>query len=233
MIRFSALLLAAGLAAAGCATPGTDLTPAPSATTVTAERAVDRVRGVRVTAEPNAWTGLARVATQVTPMRVSIQNNGSVPVRLRYSDFVLVTDAGARYSALPPYQIGGEVTEPTLVDAGVPVNRPGFTYDRFTVAQPYAGLYPSIRAYTRPYTYDRTYYDRYATVYRDVALPTDEMLAQVLPEGVVEPGGNVRGFLYFEHVPDDAGRVRFRADVVNADTGEAFGEVSIPFVVGS
>jgi hypothetical protein len=57
------------------------------------------------------------------------------------------------------------------------------------------------------------------------------MIAEVLPEGVLEPGGRVEGFLYFERVDPQAPRVRFRADLTSADTGEVFGEVSIPFTV--
>ena len=222
------LLLA--LAAAGCSAPGTQLDPAPSATTVGAETAVDRVGGVRMTAETGAWTGLARVQSVVTPIRVTITNGSQEPLRLRYNEFALVSPTGQRYAALPPYGVEGDVADPTLVDAYGPVT-PAFTYDRFRVAPYYASVYPTLTPYSSPFYYDRPYYDRYYTVYRDIELPTREMVEQVLPEGVIDPGGRVSGFLYFERVDPDAPRVRFRADLTDADTGNSFGEISIPFTV--
>lgn len=157
---------------------------------------------------------------------------GRVPLRLRYNEFALVSPTGRRYAALPPYGVEGDVADPTLVDAYDPVT-PAFTYDRFRVAPYYASVYPTLTPYNDPFYYDRPYYDRYYTVYRDIELPTQEMVEQVLPEGVIDPGGSVSGFLYFERVDPEAPRVRFRADLANARTGETFGEVSIPFTVES
>jgi hypothetical protein len=56
------------------------------------------------------------------------------------------------------------------------------------------------------------------------------MIVKALPEGVLEPGGRVTGFVYFEEV-EDVPRVRFVAQLVNASTGARFGTLTIPFVV--
>lgn len=229
-MRFSLPLLAAAVLV-GCSAPGTQLDPAPAANTVGAETAVDRVNNVRMTVESGTWPGLARVKTEVTPLRVTISNGSNVPIRLRYNEFALVNPQGQRYSALPPYGVEGDVTDPTLVDAYNPVTAPGFSYSGFRVAPYYSTVYPTITPYSGAFYYDRPYYDRYYTVYRDIELPTEEMVELALPEGVLDPGGNVSGFLYFERVDSSAPRVRFRADLSNAQTGNTFGEVSIPFVV--
>jgi hypothetical protein len=231
MIRpLSASLLALALLV-GCSAPGTSLDPAPAATTVGPETAVNQVQGVRVTAESGAWDGLARVRTEVTPIRVTMQNGSSMPVRIRYSEFALVGPSGERYSALPPYGVEGSVEDPTLVEAYDPVTTPAFTATGFRVAPYYGSVYPTLTPYTSTFGYDPVYYDRYATVYRDIELPTEEMVEDVLPEGVLDPGGRISGFLYFEKVSASAPRVRFRGDLVSATSGEVFGEVSIPFVV--
>jgi hypothetical protein len=223
--------LALTLLLAACSAPGTQLDPAPAATTVGSETAVDRVDDVRMTVESGTWPGQARVKTEVTPLRVTVSNGGGVPIRLRYNEFALVGPDGRRYVALPPYGVEGEITDPTLVDAYDPVTAPGFTYSGFSVAPYYASVYPTLTPYGGSFYYDRPYYDRYYTVYRDIELPTAEMVGRALPEGVLDPGGEVSGFLYFERVPPSAPRVRFRADLANARTGNTFGGISIPFVV--
>jgi hypothetical protein len=57
------------------------------------------------------------------------------------------------------------------------------------------------------------------------------MLAEALPEGVVQEGGKVSGFLYFEGVANRESRVEFVMNLVDASNGENFGQVSIPFAV--
>ena len=226
-------VLAGALAAAGCATSRTELDPAPAANEVSGmmDAAVDRVEGVRMVVQSQAWPGMSEIKTEVTPLRVVIENNGSVPVRLRYDEFTLVGPQGTRYSALPPYGVEGSVEEPVLVEGYDPITAPAFEYDNFYVAPYYASAYPTIDPYADPFYYDPYYYDRYETVWQSINLPTEEMVAEVLPEGVLDPGGRVAGFLYFERVDPEAPRVRFRADLVSAADGDVFGEVSIPFIV--
>jgi hypothetical protein len=50
-----------------------------------------------------------------------------------------------------------------------------------------------------------------------------------VPEGVLNDEGIISGFLYFPRVPKDAEGVRFDFLLVNADTGDSFGTISIPF----
>jgi hypothetical protein len=227
------VFLVGALAATGCTASRTDLDPAPAANEVSGmmDAAVDRVEGVRMVVQSQAWSGMSEVKAEVTPLRVVIENNGSVPVRLRYDEFTLVGPQGARYSALPPYGVEGSVEEPVLVEGYDPITAPTFEYSNFYVAPYYASAYPTLDPYADPFYYDPYYYDRYETAWQSINLPTEEMVAEVLPEGVLDPGGRVAGFLYFERVDPETPRVRFRADLVSAVDGDVFGEVSIPFTV--
>jgi hypothetical protein len=55
------------------------------------------------------------------------------------------------------------------------------------------------------------------------------MLDRALPDGVVEPGGRVGGFLYFQRL-ERPGPFTFSVDLVDAKTGQRFGAITIPFV---
>jgi hypothetical protein len=57
------------------------------------------------------------------------------------------------------------------------------------------------------------------------------MLRQALPEGVLEPGGVATGFVYFQHLSGDTGRVALRAELPS-DAGEQVTRLEIPFVMG-
>ncbi len=223
------LLLLAAVALAGCAA---NLQPAPSSQAVAGleKAAVSNVAGVRMVAQSGEWPGKVPIADEVTPVRVIIENSSGQPLRISYNLFALVAPAGQRFSALPPYRIEGSVAEPALAPGYGPIGAPGFGYSGFQVAPYYGGVYPGIAPYGGPFYTDPFYYNNYYRRWRTVELPTTEMLQRVLPEGVLNSGGRADGYLYFEKV-NGAPRVAFRADLVNAETGNSFGEIRIPFVV--
>jgi hypothetical protein len=237
MIRALAALTCT-MAVTGCAT--TTLTPAPSAATIPGEpnTVIDRVDGVSVTIESNAWNGSRGVLSAVEPIRVTISNQGSTPIRLRYSDFALVDPTGRRYAALPPYRVEGSLLNPFIPDGYAIIDMPRFVFRGFYVAPYYSRIYPGIPVYSlRYYFYDPFYYDYY---YRDLTSsirPTMEMLSLGLPEGVVDVGGYVTGFLYFQRVRPNVDSVTLRGTLVavgvtdEAAGGARFGEISIPFMV--
>ncbi len=220
------------LALAGCGSQA-QLTPAPGAKEVVGEpfAAVSNVDSVDVLAEPNVWIGRAAILDDVTPIRVTIQNHGTRPVRIRYTDFSLVGPRGVRYAALPPYGVSGTVQEPVVENLYPPVEEPEFDEDGFDVA-PYLGpMYPTLAHWAGPFYYDPLYYDNYYTYWKSINLPTREMVREALPEGVVEPNGHISGYLYFQKVSPGEAQVVFRQDLVNARTGNIFGTVTIPFSV--
>lgn len=228
-VTFLAVLL---IAVAACA-PRAELEPAPAADPVPGvEMAAETtVENVRIVAEPGAWPGRAGIEYEVTPMRVHITNESDHPVRLRYDAFDLVAPDGTTYRAVSPFDVEGTVAEPALVDTFRPIRDPLFRARGFHVAPHLARGYPTLRPYARPFTYDPIYFDRFHTATVHIPLPTEEMVRQALPEGVIDPGGEVEGFIYFEPVPADLDRVSFQVDLVDGDTGDQFAEAEIPFTV--
>lgn len=227
---------AASFILCACAAESPTLVPAPDANIVEIDGtgAQTAVAGITVTAQAEAWRG-ADIEDDVTPLRVTIQNDSERPVRLRYSDFALVERSGERYAALPPYDIEGTVSRPAMAGDYRALNRLDFRYNRFWVAPHYRFVYPTLSAYQLhrlyfdPYYY-RYYYPYWGRVEQD--LPTPDMLRRVIPEGVIQSQGSVSGFLYFEHVDDDLAQAEldFHAELVDAETGEMFATVHIPFI---
>ena len=69
-------------------------------------------------------------------------------------------------------------------------------------------------------------------MFRRFQLPTGDMVQKALPEGVLEAGGRVTGFLYFEDI--DVGKddtATFVTDLVNASNGETVGAIRIPLEI--
>lgn len=229
MNRRLPLLLAGGLLLGGCAQT-TNLEPAPSARQVAGveDAAAARQSGVNMLVQAGIWPGGPGVAEEVTPLRVKIENDSAQPLRINYKEFTLVGPDGKVYRALPPFRIDGEVaTSPT----GGPIAAPAFGYGGFAVARPYGPIYPGIGISPSPFLVDPFYYDRYYGYWRQTELPTQEMLSLAIPEGVLQPGGEVSGYLYFEKVPEEERlRLKYRANLVNAESGVNFARVTIPFI---
>lgn len=227
MTRWIVTIAAAAALAAGCArTP--ELKPAPSAQGTDQGDAKVSVQqaGVELIVDGGAWDGFPEDLDSVVPVKVTIRNNSGEPLRLRYSEFQLVTDRGQRLQALPPLQI--DATEAVGVGgAGLDPFAPTFTYSGFHVAPHVAPFYTGLDPWAGPFALAP-----YGDAYRmwPVELPTSDMIASALPEGVLRPGGSVSGFIFFEDVPDGAERVTFRADLVNAESAEEMGQVQIPFI---
>ncbi|RKG69542.1 hypothetical protein D7W79_32855 [Corallococcus exercitus] len=59
------------------------------------------------------------------------------------------------------------------------------------------------------------------------------MLNNALPEGTLEPGGTQEGFLYFQGVARREDAVTLQVKLVDAQTGEPFGALDIPFQVST
>lgn len=221
-VRRNFLVAACCLAAAGCATE--TLSPAPAANQLAGEGAITVEQGIHLIARADAWDGKPRdLHRQVTPMRVTVINESAAPIRINYNKFRLVSANGRRFSALPPFQIDGQVAN----RIGMQYAPVGFGY------APYLSPYlASGGVFNGPYVTNRPYWDRYAPVLRTVNLPTQDMLQKALPEGVLLPGGRVSGFLYFEGVASGVERVRLIADFPNHQTGSRVARLTIPFTVG-
>lgn len=224
IIAFPAALLMV-LAVMGCAT---GLEPAPAADRVAGleDAAQATVQGVRVVARAAPWPGPVAIDREVTPLKVRIDNIGPTPLRVRYNEFALVAPDGTSFAALPLARIEGEVAVRTRT-----YGAPGFYHRGFAVAPYYAPFYPGIDPYPGYFGPDRYYYDTYYRYWEDVELPTTAMEQRVVPEGVIDPGGSLEGWLFFEKIDAGLERVVLRADLVDAPSGRQFAELRIPFSV--
>jgi hypothetical protein len=222
----TALILACGaLTLSACAD---QLRPAPGATLAGHGGATSSAAGVTVVTMTPDFPGIVDIESAVTPIKVKITNKGTTPVRIRYADFKLSAPDGTAYAALPLYKIDSSVTTSLPVGDYYPIADPAFRWNRFRVAPYYAGLYPGLPwyhggFYGAPYGWD--YYD---TAFANVDLPTPEMRRNVLPEGVLDPGGSLEGWLYFQHVPPSKKSVTFEA-TINSERGANLGQLSIPY----
>jgi hypothetical protein len=218
-IVFSAVM---ALCLAGCATPR--LVPAPEAQIMPGghDTAVAESDGVRTTVQAQAWSGSpASLPQQITPLKVTVANESSRPVRITYDDFTLTGSSGFSYSALPPYEITGSVREPVMV--------PRFSYSGFFVAPFYGRYYPGIPVWASPWRYNRYYYNREWAEW-PIQLPTRDMRDKAIPAGVLQPGGRVSGFLYFPKLPRETTSVTFKQNVIDSGTQKTLAMVEVPFV---
>jgi hypothetical protein len=156
--------------------------------------------------------------SEVIPLLVSIENNSSSALRIRYQEFALGTPAGKWLNALPPFAIEGEEVVALRSPYAYPVNG-------FWVAPYLSGYYPFFPRFVGPFAYDPFFYDTYYPSIRRVPLPTGDMVQKVLPEGVLDPGGRITGFLYFETGDCDPDRVTFVADLIDAKTLRRLGRI--------
>ena len=204
-------IAAAGLVLfmAGCAAhAGSGGTPAASVT----------VGGVEVGARANAWRGgPAHLPRLVTPVHVRLANRGSVPVRVDPRTFALAFQDG-RLAAMLPADVRGMTPEPAsaaLAQAGAAL---GPTRARsgagWALNEP--ALDPRVDPSHEP---DRTW-----------ELPSADMLALALPDGVLAPGREVSGFVYFERAPRQAREITLTWPVVDA-TGTPLGVATVPLTL--
>lgn len=201
---------------------------------------------VTVWVDGAAWRGNPTDLGHVmTPVSVTIENKSPYPVRVAYADFALVGGTGFRYAAIAPMpgrapvsDLGIEGSEVAFADyhPAAPVrSRPArpWVYRsqpnvQFYVAPHYRYWHPGVSVWSAPFPYDRYYYSQSQWTQQ---LPTADMLSLALPEGVIQSGGHVQGFIYFQSVNRRETAVQFQVKLIDATTGNAFGTVEIPFNV--
>jgi hypothetical protein len=253
-MRTRALLpaLAALLLAAGCVYE-TKLKPIAPAQVTQSGSAVAEEQGVRLVADGDSWKGVpSNLEHLVTPVEVRLENQSGRPLRIKYEEFVLVGNSQFQYSALPPFElgeegvaIGGSGYEPghVALSVGVGVGYGPWGYGPhgyggwgpwpFSSAYGWGPWGPGWNASFYDPWYDPFYGGVYGYWRPPEPLPTRDMLRRALPEGTLEPGGTITGFIYFQGVSEREGSVTLQARLVDARTGEQFGTLSIPFGVRS
>lgn len=213
------------LALAGC-THYYQLVPAPTATWTAGpgRAAIGEAEGVRMTVRAGLWNGdPPRLHQHVLPLRVEIENRSGRPLRVLYSDFRIESDEGVTLRTIPPLKVKGSA----VIAQGYV--QPDFTYSGFYFAPHYRPYYGGGPFWGDAWPYDDAYAGYYTTWRQP--LPTVDMLRRAMPEGVVQEGGRLNGFLYLQRLKEDVPRVTFVATLVDARTGQAFGRIEIPFAV--
>lgn len=230
------LAVGAAVASTGCQT--SLLQPAPTAQTLQGERdaAVAEAGGVRLVADTGEWSGKPQsLDRQMVALQTTIENNSDRTLRLCYEDISLRGDSGLTQHPLPPLKTEGQIVE----RAPLPPYSARFYHHGFYPSPYFYPYYVGLRAWVYPWRWtvvNPLFYDDYYSYWdrtREVSLPTADMIELGLPEGVIEPGGRVTGFLYFPNPGRETERTTLTARLVDAQTGESFGTISIPFTVGS
>jgi hypothetical protein len=199
------------------------LAPAPGASVEPghARIAEQTVEGVRLRVDSSAWRE-GPVRDVLSPVQVEFENGSDHALRVAYSQLTLSDGRGFRLQALPPFQVALENATAAVV--------PDVAWSRFWLSPWDARFYhPGLPVWSGAWAYDPAYYASGRGGW-PAALPDQDVLRRALPEGVLEPGGAVSGFLYFPDQP--AGKaLTFTATLVDANTNEVFGAIEIPFVV--
>lgn len=194
------------------------------------DAALQSSSGVKILVETNAWTGFSQILDKITPLRVTIINNSGSQLRIQYNHFSIKEIRGVRlYAALPPYEFicNGEETK-IVLPYPFPIESQ-IEYDKFSVAPYCARMYEEIPEYKNFIGIDSVYYEKYYTVWAKIQLPIIEMLQNVLPEGVLENGGHVGGFVYFEKLDRRERALLFTVDLIEEVGGKSLGTLKIPF----
>jgi hypothetical protein len=233
-IGAAALTLAAPIALlGGCATA---LRPAAIAERAPGGGATASLAGVQIVTADADFPGMANIASAVTPVRVSITNNGSSTLLIRHSDFAFVAADGTSYPALPLHAIDTSVATsvPGIYD---PLRSRLFLRNGARVSPRSDRVYPvpSRSGGGFPPDDGRYGWDGYDPEFggaaAEIRLPTPAMYRNALPEGVLDPGRSIEGWVYFKRVAPRRGELMFRQKL-GAVTGAELGTLSIPYRFG-
>ena len=187
--------------------------------------AVESRSGVMMTADGSVWDSPPKdLATEVTPVWVTLHNGTGQPLRVQYDEFTLRGTSGAVYVALAPYVLRASRSRPVFE-----VPNGGY-FDKFYVAAYLAPFYPWLPFWKGPLPYGPSV----NSVWWRASSPTASMLERALPEGVVDNDGTASGYLYFQKVGAREGQAIFLARL-QAPTGvpeptHQLAAIDIPFV---
>jgi hypothetical protein len=171
--------------------------------------------GVTVMATGDSWKGdPPGLGSLFTPVGVTIENHSGKALRVTYRDFSLSGASGFHYAAIRPIRARGTLSAPGTTSAA---------------SQPtYADVYPAVDDWPGPVVYAPYQSHGFDAIWPE-RLPTQDMLAKAIPEGALQEGGKVSGFVYFQSVTGREPAVEFEMTLANATDGQAFGRIGIPF----
>lgn len=173
------------------------------------------VNGIDIVANGDAWSGEPKhLGRLLTPVKVSIENHGESPLLIVYRNFSLENGPGFHAAARAAIKTSSTTIQPRFDQSG------------FYVAPDSAFYGPGLSAW--PYQFPPDLNSKGKDDYWKEATP--DMIANGIPEGVLEPSGHISGFLYFQQVPKNVDSIDFAAKLVHARTGALLGTARIPLV---
>ena len=196
--------------------------PQAIAATPSPNVAVMNAGGVRLYARADAWDGApANLGATVTPLAVRIENHSGGPIELLYDRFALVAEDGREFHPLPLLPLTGRS------GAAAPV-QPAYQPAGFFIAPKFAPAYGGLPAWRSQLARDESLYRFDYRKWGD-GLPSPDLLVKGLPEGVLEDGGAISGFLYFEREAAGHHDLTFQADLTAGDWQRRVALIEIPF----
>lgn len=205
-----------------CAQPKA-IVPGPSAKKTGPTSAQTQVEGVQITADGDAWKGSPPTSQELVPVLVTINNESEHPLKISYDAFSLELSGGFHLAPLPPYRVAQESAVESAPAA------PDFYYSSFFVSPWYAPFYPGFAVWPDALGSGFDYNGAYGGW---PAEPDETVLSRAIPEGVLDSGGKLSGYLYFASPhADERMNVQFTTRLIDGRSGEYLGEGSIPFVV--
>jgi hypothetical protein len=212
-------------AATGCGHGA--LTPAASASLVpnAPTAAFSVVEGVRCSANVGAWTERdGELPDFVVPVKVRIKNASGKPIQVLYEDFALLGKNGRSYRPIPVLPIDADARK------RIPSLHPIYASSKFYVAPRFHDVYARLDPWSAPLERDETLHDKLFRRWGEKR-PGLDLLRVALPEGVLDDGGIVTGFLFFESPLDRESRVTLAADFDAGDGRGTVASIEIPFKV--
>jgi hypothetical protein len=221
--RGAMLAAAAALAAMGCAhgelVPSRKANVVPGAPTA----AYSEVDGVRCSANVDAWSESGDdLPDDVVPVKVRITNDSGKPIRVMYEDFVFTGKKGRTYRPIPVLPLDREIPVPNV--------RPMYAATKFYVAPGFRRAYRQLEPWRSPLERDDELYEKQFHRWGKNR-PSLETIRMALPEGVLEDGGVITGFLFFESPLSRESNVTFQADFGDGDGDDVVSSIEIPFAV--
>lgn len=215
----------------GCRTvprlqPASDLAVCPdiSAEGFAEDAVTDVVAGIEVLATTEGWVGPFEIPAVVTTVRVAIRNTSDRPLRLDYDRFSLLTEGREpkAHPAVSPRRVRGAAANFAGPFPDLRVGGTGYAFDasRLRVRSVVGGWPRGARgsASVRGFPGRRTIY-----------FFDNPLVLYGLRPGVVPPGGQVEGWLFFRDVDAKHAKLTLNAELVDADTMLPLGAARLPF----
>ena len=156
---------------------------------------------------------------EVSLIRVRVRNGSRGAIQIRYADFQLLDEAGHTYAALP-------VRPSHVAPAAQEIVAPRFGHVGFYVADYLATSYPELPVWRGPFQHDARLEDSAFELW-PAGLPDSEVRSWLLPAGVLEAMGDVRGVLCFSSLPPGTREARLHAALVPVQEGAPVAELQV------